>query len=347
MRLFVLGYPGAVGGANTELWHTLKLWRWRGFAVTLIPTWRTEPKWQERLQAIGCRTVETDADHLSTVPGLPGSIVVSMCNSRFLAIAERVRDLGCKIVWAGCMNWLFPAERLHYRKCGVFDRHVFQSRYQQEALTSQLKHYGFREEQGRLIRGAFDPTELVFQPRPHCRGEAFVIGRLSRAAVEKFSPRTWEIYSRIPHAVRVRILGWNHLVASRIGAPPPVAECLPPGAEPVPEFLGSLHALVQANSQAVENWPRVGLEAMAAGVPLVVENRGGWREMIRHGQTGLLCDTPEEMAYHAARLAYDEPQRQQIVHQARQSLENELAPAEELGRGWERLFQELETGQSF
>ncbi|MBN2581406.1 MAG: glycosyltransferase [Pirellulales bacterium] len=109
----------------------------------------------------------------------------------------------------------------------------------------------------------------------------------------------------------------------------------------MPEFLGSLHALVQANGLAVEDWPRVGLEAMAAGAPLVVENRGGWREMIRHEQTGFLCETPEEMAYHAARLAYDEPLRQQIVHQARQSLENELAPAEEIGRQWESLFNEL------
>jgi glycosyltransferase involved in cell wall biosynthesis len=341
MHLFVIGYPGAVGGANTELWHTLKLWRRRGFEVTLIPTWRADPVWRERLQAIGCCTVETGVDRLSSIPGLSGGIAVSMCNSRFLAAADRFRALGCKIVWSGCMNWLFPAERLHYRKCGVFDRQVFQSRFQQEELTPQLKRFGFREEQGRLIRGAFDPAEFAFQPRPHSPGEEFVIGRISRAAPEKFSPRTWEIYRRVSHAVRVRVLGWNPLVAAKIGAPPPGVQCLSPGTETVPDFLRSLHALVQANGQAVENWPRVGLEAMAAGVPLVVENRGGWREMIRHEQTGLLCDTPEEMAYHAARLAYEEPLRQQIIHQARQSLENELAPAEEIGRQWEALFVEL------
>jgi glycosyltransferase involved in cell wall biosynthesis len=341
MRLFVAGYPGAVGGANTELWHTLKLWRRRGLAVTLLPTWRADPIWRERLDSISCPTVETDADHLSAIPGLPGSIVVSMCNSRFLAGAERFRELGCRIVWVGCMNWLFPAERLHYRKCGVFDRHVFQSRFQREELTPQLRQFGFRAEQGRLIRGAFDPAEFAFQPRPHSRGEPFVIGRVSRAAEDKFSPRTWEIYHRVPHAVRIRILGWNPLVASKIGAPPPNAECLPPDAEPVPDFLGRLHALVQANGQAVENWPRVGLEAMSAGVPLVVENRGGWPEMIRHEQTGFLCNSPEEMSYYTARLAYDEPQRQRIIHHARQSLENEMAPMEEIGRQWEDLFQEL------
>jgi hypothetical protein len=341
MHLFVIGYPGAVGGANTELWHTLKLWRQRGFEATLIPTWQADPVWRERLKAIGCRTIETDADRLATVEGFSGSIVVAMCNSRFLACAEQVRSLGCKMVWVGCMNWLFPAERLFYQKCGVFDRYVFQSRFQQEELMPQLKRFGFREGQGRLIRGAFDVEEFPFQPRPHRKGEEFVVGRLSRAAVEKFSPRTWDIFNRVPHAVRVRILGWNSLVAAKIGAPPPEAQCLAPGAETAADFLRSLHAVMQANGQAVENWPRVGLEAMAAGVPLVVENRGGWREMIRHEQIGFLCDTSEEMAYHTARLAYDEPLRQRVIQQARHALENDLAPAEEIGRQWQELFGEL------
>ncbi len=42
-RLFVCGYPGDVGGANTELWHTIKLWRRGGLDVTLIPTWKADP----------------------------------------------------------------------------------------------------------------------------------------------------------------------------------------------------------------------------------------------------------------------------------------------------------------
>ncbi len=74
-------------------------------------------------------------------------------------------------------------------------------------------------------------------------------------------------------------------------------------------FLQSLHVLVQSNAAAVENWPRVGLEAMAAGVPLVVDAKGGWLEMLRHGRTGYLCRTEDEFAYYAARLAYDEAHR--------------------------------------
>ena len=139
----------------------------------------------------------------------------------------------------------------------------------------------------------------------------------SRPSADKFSPRTWEIYRRIPHPIRVRILGWATEVRARLGPPPRWASCLPAGRQTPQQFLATLAALVHISGQAVENWPRVGLEAMAAGVPVVAERRGGWPEMIRHAQSGYLCDTDDQFAYYTARLAYDEQHRQEIARQAR------------------------------
>jgi glycosyltransferase involved in cell wall biosynthesis len=103
--------------------------------------------------------------------------------------------------------------------------------------------------------------------------------------------------------------------------------------------------MVHTGGEAVENWPRVGLEAMARGVPVVAENRGGWREMVRHGETGYLCDTDDQFAYYAARLAYDEGHRMEIICQARYRLEHELADPEELWNRWRELFKSLATGE--
>ncbi len=313
-----------------------------GLDVTLIPTWQADPPWRKRLDASGCRTIESHPDRLSQVPNLAGSVVVSMCNSRFLIVADRFRQLGCRIVWLGCMNWLFSAERLHYRLHGTFDRYVFQSRHQHDQLVPQLRHYGYQDTQGRIIRGAFDLEEFPFTPREHREGEAFHVGRISRAKADKFSPRTWKIYERIPHPVRATVLGWADEVEAQLGPPPHWAECLPPGNRPTAEVLATLHALVHTGGTAVENWPRVGLEAMAAGVPVIAENRGGWREMIRHGQTGYLCDNDEEFAYYAARLAYDETHRQQMAYQARRAAEEELAPRDTIATAWRELLDELE-----
>jgi hypothetical protein len=361
--IFVGGYPGEVGGANTELWHTVKLWRRFGLEVTLIPAWGTVPlfvaghhrqmvghkngtvpfgaPWRDPLEAIGCRTGPSNLDDLQSVPGLAGSVVVSIGNTRFVAAAARFRQLGCRVVWLGCMNWLLPEERLHYRRCGVFDRHVFQSRYERDELCPQLARYGYQSSQGRLIRGAFDVAEFPFRPRAHLPGEPFVVGRLSRAAPDKFSPRTWAIYGRVPPPRAARVMGWSAAVEARLGAPPRWAECLPAGAETPQDFLAQLHCCVIAAGGAVENWPRAGLEAMAAGVPLVVERRGGWPEMLRHGETGCLCENEDEMVSCTARLAVDPSYREQMIEEARRAVER-LCDPERWWRQWKDLLEELQ-----
>ena len=77
---------------------------------------------------------------------------------------------------------------------------------------------------------------------------------------------------------------------------------------------------------------------MSAGVPLVVENQGGWAEMIRHGQTGFLCKGEDDMADHVARLARDPRCRRAIVEQARHAVETELADPERWWREWRELL---------
>jgi len=338
-HLFVCGYPGDVGGANTELWHTVKLWRRFGLEVTLIPTWKPDPTWRRRLDRIGCRTVPSSPDDLPAVPGLGGSVVVSMCNTRFLAAAERFRQLGCRIVWLSCMNWLFPEERLHYRQCGAFDRYVFQSRYQRDQLAPQLRRFGYHDACGHLIRGAFAADEFPFRPLAHRQGEVFTIGRISRAAADKYAPGTWQVYQKTPHPIAARLLGWAAEVRARLGPPPPWATCLPVAEQTPQAFLSTLHAMVHAGGQAVENWPRVGLEAMAAGAPIVADDRGGWREMIQHGRTGYLCQSDDQFAYYTARLAYDETHRLQIAQRARVALETELADPRAIWSGWTSLLE--------
>ena len=153
-------------------------------------------------------------------------------------------------------------------------------------------------------------------------------------------PSLWKAYARIPPPLRARVLGWKPQLAARLGPPPPWAECLPAGSQSSGEILGTLHALVQAGA-AVENWPRVGLEAMAAGVPLVVDAKGGWKEMVRHGRTGYLCRDECEQAECAARLARDEDRRLDIACRARAALTAELAEPGAIWSQWRELLEGL------
>ncbi|MGO9114403.1 MAG: glycosyltransferase [Thermoguttaceae bacterium] len=344
MHIFFLGYPGAMGGANTECWHTAKIWRQAGVDVTFIPTWGCDETIEDKLNAIGCRTVHAgNANNLVGVPGFAGSIVVGMCNSHVMNARKILLDLGCKLVWVNCMTFLFDNEINAFRKHGPAEAYVFQSAFQRSELEKVLPTFGYAPDQGHTIHGAFAFDEVPFAPRAHAPGTDFWIGRLARPDLDKWSSNHWSILNRVPYARRQAIaMGWTTQLDRKCGVRPPWAETLAPQQVAVPEFLGRCHAMVGLNGGARENWPRIGLEAMAAGVPLVCQNQWGWREMIEDGVTGFLTRDDEEMAFRLAQLAYDEDLRQTIVALARAHV-CDLACPERIGRQWHQLFASLGT----
>lgn len=344
MKVFVIGFPGDIGGACTELWHTLKLWRQNDVDVHLIPTWGTSTKWREKVDSIGCFTHEVKPEVLHTIDDLAGSIVVSFCNSEFLVHSRRLRELSCQLVWANCMTFLFDREKEFYAGGDLFDAFVFQSHFQRSELEPQLEKYRYESERGHLIRGAFDLDEFEFSPRPHSAGDVFVVGRMARPDLDKWSSNTWPIYSAIQYAnKRAIMLGINERVQEKLGASPIFADCLKPAAIPVQQFLANLHCLLPVNGGARENWPRAGLEAMATGVPVVAQNDWGWTEMIEHGETGFLANNDCELAHYTAMLAYDENLRQRIIESAYLRLVDELASPVVIWSQWEELFSSLES----
>jgi hypothetical protein len=90
MKVFVLGYPGSIGGASTELWNVLKLWRGAGFDVGLIPTWSASRDWRRRCNRIGATTHDVrSASNLGEVPRLAGAAVVSFAMISFSRALKR------------------------------------------------------------------------------------------------------------------------------------------------------------------------------------------------------------------------------------------------------------------
>lgn len=353
-HIFVAGYPSSVGGANTELWHTLKLWRSGGIDVTCLAlTDLPSPEWISRVGSIGCKTVLDKIDNVEFIHGLPGSTVVAFCNYWFMANLRRFDKLQCKIAWVPCMNWPFPDEQMWHKVNGMMDAYVYQSTYQAAQMMPLVQNWCNRGTQPYLperfhqISGAFDVEEFPFRPKPIVEGEPFVIGRLSRSvgkpanqpALEKYPIDLWSQYAdirtRIPH-LKARVMGWCAGIEEKCGPPPEWAEVLPDCAETSQEFLASLHCLVPGIGCCKENWPRVGLEAMAAGVPLVVEARGGWPEMTsrcvadRNEQTNLVAGTAWMTPYPVAA----EVARERVVV---------LADPDTILDKWRDIFNELEN----
>lgn len=340
-RIFVIGYPGDVGGANTELWHTLQLWRMFNCEVVLIPTWNPDAKYKKKTDAIGCKTLVINPDKVNEeLPNLENEIVVSFCNDAFLQIAPILKDKGAFLVWCNCMTFLFDLEIQLYKSIGPFARMMFQSNHQRNLLETKLKEVcpEYQPETGFIVRGAFSPQEFPFNPRPHNPDEPFFVGRMARPDLDKWSSNTWGIYAAIQYEYkRALILGADERTLGKIGQPPAFADALKPNALPVQMFLQTLHCLLPVNGGAGENWPRAGLEAMSAGVPIVTQNAWGWQEMIVNGETGFLCNNDSELAHCAACLAYDETLRLEIAKNARQAVEEFCNPVT-LWDSWQKVF---------
>ncbi|MEX2139797.1 MAG: glycosyltransferase [Pirellulales bacterium] len=281
-------------------------------------------------------------EDLRAVPSLVGGIAVGFCNVHFIHAAPLLKDLGCKTIWVNCMCWVGPEEVAYARKHGPFSAYVFQSDYQRSQLKERYRSFGASEAQFHQIRGAFCSDEFPFSPLAHRSNEEFVIGRIARPDLDKWSSNLWPIYSAINYEPkRARVMAWCDRLTQKCGTPPDWVETLSTNEETAQEFLRSLHCMFPINGGAKENWPRSGLEAMAVGVPIVAQNEWGWSEMVVHGETGFLGGSDEELAEYTATLARDEDLRMRVVHAARKRLVDELANPDVLWRQWQRLFDSL------
>ena len=338
MPVYLLGMVHTVGGAGGEFWHAAQLWKRYGADVRIIPTWAAaDPEWIVRTENAGLPIIDCpDAKGLASIPDLPGSTVVAFCNDRAVSAFPELRKLGCRIVYCPLMCSVRASEKLGYRTAFP-DVIVFQSEYQRSKMQPQLATYGYTPDKGVLIRGGISYWDMPFRPRPRMRyDQPFVVGRMARASTDKWHRNLWQIYENIPNR-RAIVMGVNLHIQSYLGQAPTWATTLEPNAIPPESFYRMLHAYVTMNGTVDENWPAVGREAMAYGVPVVAEDAFGWKEMIVHGETGFLGKTPEKIGDLAAQLAADEPLRLKITRQARDHLEQMLAP-EALWAQWAEIL---------
>ena len=55
---------------------------------------------------------------------------------------------------------------------------------------------------------------------------------------------------------------------------------------------------------------------MASGSVLIVDNRGGWRQMVEHGKTGWLCSNERDFIYYASKMACEPNLRDDMAEAA-------------------------------
>ncbi len=337
-ELFVYGFPGMYAGANTELHHQILLWRSIGIGVHLIPgghRYRDEPLFRPMID-LGVKIHEQD-DFSAISPGAP---VLGFCNGGFLEKIDQIHRYSHNTVFVNCMTWLFELEKQRVRE-GKLAALLYQND------TVRMKS----EEVLRALNP--DPKIQFISFQPYFADELFpwvdqreesvvTLGRISRHDADKYSASTLAIWSAVSSPVPKRglMLGFGETSEMKIGLPPKWINTFADQSEiSQQEFYRQCDIILQP-SDTTENWPRVGLEAMASGSVLIVDNRGGWRQMVDHGVTGWLCDDDDDFVRFGTRMATNRDERRAMALAARIRL-LQIAGEPASGHSWRSVLKKL------
>ncbi len=330
MEIYVGGYPGHYGGADTELLHQVYLWRSYGVRVVLVPFNSPTVEMRKLCDGLGCETV----------PYSPcvfrNRIVVSFCSGEFLKRLPEIWQHAPprEVIWFNCMTWLFDAEKEAHRR-GQITQFGYQTTYQRNKLVAELETIApvkvFDYEPFYKIDS---DNPLVFDP---VRDKGyFGIGRISRDDANKYPADMWQTFAAVkaPKPVKAFVLGFGDKAKSKCGSPPPGLDWLTwgPGGVPAADFYSRIHAMIHQTGGSRENYPRVLLEAWSAGVIPIVEDDYAFPDLIENGVTGFRCKTSTEAAEKATMLAYDDAMRQRMAQAGYQRLRE---TAGDKGRCWE------------
>jgi glycosyltransferase involved in cell wall biosynthesis len=149
----------------------------------------------------------------------------------------------------------------------------------------------------------------------------FVVGRLSRDIEIKHHHDDPVLYRKmVAQNISVKIMGGT-ILSSRLSGVSSI-KLLTANAEDAVTFLHSIDCFYYRTApEWFESFGRVVLEAMACGLPVVCEKRGGYCDYIRHGENGFLFENDEEAMGMILRLKANPSLRKRIGEAARKTVE--------------------------
>lgn len=337
-KLFVNGFPCLYGGAGTELHHQIIVWRHMGIDVHLIPTndgFKNEALYLEMIR----RGVHIHAPNDWTAVQ-EGDPVLGFCNSEFLENMPAIRKKTKRTVFINCMTWLFDKEK-ELMKDGQIAMFLYQNEDVRQKNMPQLKALNN------------DPTISFMTFKPYFHNDSFPFiaersdeyfgcGRISRQDTDKFAANTLHIYEYFvaPVFKRGLFLGFDERGEGKIGKPFDWIRTARDQNEVSQQDFYKHCKIVLQPTDTTENWPRIGFESMASGSVLIVDNRGGWKQMVRHGQTGWLCNHERDFIYYASKMAYEPHLRDDMAEAARER-GLELGGLEASVASWEEVLEAI------
>lgn len=273
------------------------------------------------------RSLQADGQSASLWSDRPGAFV-ARCGGRVINPYGGQMPRGGTLILLG--SWLTVDPWIDFSKperliliCNTSNRDQLQrmvSRLERPTLPQvELVYMSTRLRDAMGIPGRICPTIVDparFQPRPK-QAESWVVGRLSADKPEKHHPDDASLYRLLAwYGAQVRLMGASCLQPALDQTPR--VELLPVGSETPEDFL---HTLSVFFYRTREDWHepsgRVVMEALACGLPIVADSRGGYTDWIEHGKNGFFFSTQEEAWELLQALQGDAAMRHRLAEAAR------------------------------
>ncbi|WP_302368849.1 glycosyltransferase [Akkermansia sp.] len=339
VALYIVGFPSLYGGAGAELYHQVRVWEALGVTLHFIPTQKNVRKAVLYGEMTERRHVIHDAYDWAAIP--EDAPVISFCNEDFLAALPEIRKRTRRTVFVNCMTWLFGKEKEAMSR-GDIALFLYQNDQVRQSVMPRLRALnGDPSIRFMTFRPYFDSSAFPYvADRP---ADWFGAGHISRQDEDKFSKDTWLIYEHFASPVPKRgtFLGFDARSEGKTGKPPDWVETFHDQKSLTQqEFYRRCHIVLQP-TDTTENWPRIGFEAMASGSVLIVDKRGGWEQMIEHGRTGWLCESPGDFIACATKMAWEPHYREDMAAAARER-GLALGGLEASLESWRQVFDVIE-----
>ena len=345
-EIWIAGAPSFVGGADTELYHQIILWRKNNIDVHIVPNKPDSilPSMVDLSHNIGC-IIETYSPEL-----FADKVVVSYCNGPALErLPEIIKFKPRAFIWFNCMTWTFDPE-ITAIKNGWITHLGFVSKYQRDYLVNEYS----KQLPDMCVDGSVEfgikgfPKLLSYSPYLDISkfevfnktNEYFGIGRVSRADPGKYSSDCWRIFDRVltPGPKKTFILGYSDDVGKKIGTPPAGLDWIwwTAGAIPTNEFYSKIDVMIHKTGGSRESYCRVLVEAMAHGIVPLVERNYAFPEILSNSRQlsdFLMCESSDEMSFKASQLAFDKSLLSEYKSLCRRYAEENFNNSE-LIKGW-------------
>jgi glycosyltransferase involved in cell wall biosynthesis len=335
--LYIFGWPSHLGGADTRLVHSLKLWS-KFMNITVIPNGIIHKnEWTDFLDTLGCKY-----STLEELPDKLDGIGLSMCNDYFFSrkICHKAKEKGLRIIWSSEMMWHHMNE-LDAVKEGLVDTVLYTSTVQKNKLKPSYDKCEYKLLKEYTIDNYIDGNDFPFVNR-NDKTSNITIGRISRSDVDKYPENFPLFYENLNlNNPNYMVMAWNDQLKKKYSwhSFSKQWKLLNAVAVPVNKFLEQLDIFVYPlGHKFTESWGRSTAEAMLTGLPVVVPKGHNFHYFIKNEETGFIYKDYEECREICQKLQNNPSLRKQIGIAAREDLMKNIFNIDKHTSQWKEIF---------